>query len=151
MYKQDNIMKETHTTEEYLHHCLFFTANRLARVITAMAEEEFLKTGLSPTYAFLIMLVNDDQGISQKSLCEKLHLAPSTVTRFIDKLVQKDLLIRRQEGKNSFIYSTPRGKRLQKEIEKAWTSLYERYSALLGQEEGDTLTAIVDEAADRLG
>ena len=64
-----------------LHNCLYFTANSLARVITRMAEEEFRATGLSPSHAFLVMLVNDKPGIGQKELCEQLYLAPSTVTR----------------------------------------------------------------------
>ncbi|MEE8416834.1 MAG: MarR family transcriptional regulator [Desulfobacterales bacterium] len=67
-----------------LHNCLYFTSNSLSRVITRMAEEEFRRTGLSPSHAFLMMLVNDNPGIGQKELCEQLHLAPSTVTRFID-------------------------------------------------------------------
>lgn len=67
-----------------LHNCLYFTSNSLSRVITRMAEEEFRRTGLSPSHAFLMMLVNDNPGIGQKELREQLHLAPSTVTRFID-------------------------------------------------------------------
>jgi DNA-binding MarR family transcriptional regulator len=83
-----------------LHNCLYFTANSLARVITRMADEEFRRTGLSPSHAFLMMLVNDTPGIAQKELAESLQLAPSTVTRFIDSLVHKGYLTREVEGKN---------------------------------------------------
>ena len=72
--------------EKYLHNCLYFTANSLARRITAMAEEAFGKVGLSPSHAFLVMLVNEQPGISQKELSRALNLAPSTVTRFVDSL-----------------------------------------------------------------
>ena len=58
-----------------LHNCLYFTGNSLARVITRMAEEDFRVTGLSPSLAFLVMLVNDSPGIGQKELCEPLHLS----------------------------------------------------------------------------
>ena len=74
-------------SKSILHNCLYFTANSLSRVITRMADDEFRRTGLSPSHAFLMMLVNDNPGIGQKELCEQLHLAPSTVTRFIDALV----------------------------------------------------------------
>lgn len=84
-----------------LHHCLYFTANSLARVITRLAEEEFRRTGLSPSHAFVMMLVNDHPGIGQKELCAQLHLAPSTVTRFIDALVQRGYLTRHADGKAS--------------------------------------------------
>lgn len=130
--------------------CLYFTVSKLSRAITKMAEEEFAKTGLSPTYGFLLMTVNEKPGISQNEICEVLHLAPSTLTRFIDKLEGKGLVTRKSEGKNSFIYSTEKGKEQQKDIEKAWLSLYHRYSEILGYEEGDKLTETVNDAVNKL-
>ncbi len=133
-----------------LHHCLYFTANTLSRVITRMAEEEFKITGLSPSHAFLMMLVNDNPGIGQKELCEHLHLAPSTVTRFIDSLVYRGYLIRKSKGKASKIYSTDKGKHLKKPIDAAWKSLYYRYSRILGMKKGDQLTKIINDAGQKL-
>ena len=63
-----------------------------------MAEEAFAKTGLSPSYAFLVMIVEEQPGITLKSLSEKLHLAPSTCTRLVDKLVNREIVERKQEG-----------------------------------------------------
>ncbi len=133
-----------------LHHCLYFTANSLARVITRMAEEEFRQTGLSPSHAFLMMLVNDHPGIGQKALCEQLHLAPSTVTRFIDALVHRGYLLRRTEGKASRVYATPEGEGLRQPIEDAWNRLHQRYAKVLGLAEGDRLAMMIDEASDKL-
>lgn len=142
MYKQsekerNNIMAEV---DKLLCDCLYFTANRLSRVIGKMAEEEFLITGLSPNYALLVNIVNDHDGISQKEIGQSLHMKPSTITRFIDKLESKKLVERRSEGKNSFIFSTKEGKELQKDIDKAWQSLHDRYSKIIGCEEGEELT-----------
>lgn len=137
-------------SKSILHHCLYFTANSLARVITRMAEEEFRKTGLSPSHAFLMMLVNDHPGIGQKELCEQLHLAPSTVTRFIDSLVYKGYLTRQSEGKTSKVYATKEGGDLQIPIEDAWKSLHQRYAKVLGLEKGDELTALIDHASHQL-
>jgi len=137
-------------SKSILHHCLYFTANSLSRVITRMAEEEFRKTGLSPSHAFLVMLVNDHPGIGQKELCEQLHLAPSTVTRFVDTLVFKGYLIRQADGKASKVTATPAGKALQEPIEVAWKNLHQRYAKVLGLEAGDRLTAIIDEASRKL-
>ena len=137
-------------SRKLLHDCLYFTANSLARVITRMAEEEFRKTGLSPSHAFLVMLVNDHPGISQKELADKLQLAPSTVTRFIDSLVYKGYLTRQTEGKSSKVYPTDEGKNLQSLIDDAWTKLHRRYAKVLGLREGDALTAMIDAAYDKL-
>lgn len=133
-----------------LHKCLYFTANSLARVITRMADEEFRRTGLSPSHAFLMMLVNDYAGIGQKELCERLHLAPSTVTRFIDALVYKGYLTRQTEGKASRVYATKAGEALRKPIGDAWKRLHQRYAKVLGLKEGDELTAMIDEAGQKL-
>ncbi len=48
------------------------------------ANTEFRQTGLSAPHAYVMRLVLDDPGLSQKQLAEELHLDPSTVTRFID-------------------------------------------------------------------
>jgi len=133
-----------------LHNCLYFTANSLTRVITRMAEDEFRRTGLSPSHAFLMMLVNDNSGIGQKELCEQLHLAPSTVSRFIDSLAHRGYLTRRIDGKASKVFSTREGEDLRIPIEDAWKRLYQRYARVLGIKKGDALTAMIDEASDKL-
>lgn len=136
--------------EEYFKNCLYFTASKLARIITKMAEEEFAATGLSPAYAFLLMIVNDRPGITQQDLGIALHITPSTVTRFIDKLEVKGLVTRTVEGKNSLINLTKKGLAVQEKIGQAWSSLYDRYSEILGEEEGDSLTHLIFQAGERL-
>jgi len=137
-------------SKSILHNCLYFTANSLARVISRMADEEFRRTGLSPSHAFLMMLVNDHPGVGQTELCRQLHLAPSTVTRFIDALVYKGYLTRQSEGKASRIFATREGENLRPSIADAWESLHRRYAKVLGLREGDELTAMIDAASNQL-
>jgi DNA-binding MarR family transcriptional regulator len=137
-------------TASILQRCLYFTTNTLARVISRMADEEFRPTGLSPSHAFLMMLVNDRPGIGQKELCVQLHLAPSTVTRFIDAMVHKDYLTRQTDGKRSRVYATDDGQTLQADIVDAWERLRQRYAKILGLKYGDALTAMIDDASLKL-
>lgn len=137
--------------QEYLQNCLYFSANSLSRLITRMAEEEFRVAGLSPSHAFLMMLVNENEGVGPKKLSEFLHLAPSTVTRFVDSLAGKGYLRRETEGKASRIFTTPEGKALQGPIADAWKRLYYRYSDILGEESGQKLTKDIAEANIKLG
>jgi len=126
--------------DHLLQGCLFFTANSLARVMTNMAENEFSATGLAPHYAFIVMLVCEKPGISQKEISEYLQLTPSTITRFVDKLEAKNLVKREMEGKTVLLNPTVEGKKTLPKIAKAWKCLYDRYSKVLGAKEGDTLT-----------
>ncbi|WP_043906168.1 MarR family winged helix-turn-helix transcriptional regulator [Parageobacillus genomosp. 1] len=135
---------------EYFCQCLYFTANRLARIMNKMAEEEFAPLGLSPTYAFLLMAVKDKPGITQKELSEILHIAPSTSTRFVEKLEMKGLVQRKNEGKLTLIYPTEKGLAIQGEIKKCWKNLYNRYSEVLGEERGVKLTSEIDLACNEL-
>ena len=132
------------------HQCLYFTANSLCRVLTRMAEEEFAVTGLSPSYAFLLMLAEQAPGMAQKDLADALNLAPSTITRFIDKLERQGLLERRTQGRTVHIYPTQRGLALRPTVTAAWEALYERYKAILGEAAARDLTRAIDEAVTQL-
>lgn len=134
----------------YLKECLYFSTNRLSRVITKMAEDEFAATGMSPTFAYLLMAVYEKEGIPQKELCAILHLQPSTVTRLIEKLEAKGLISSRVDGRLSLIYPTDKGKALEPVINECWMSLRARYSAILGETEGDSLSIRLSEVSDRL-
>ncbi|UUZ81983.1 MarR family transcriptional regulator [Paenibacillus sp. P26] len=136
--------------ESFLHECLFFTANRLSRAITKLAEEEFAPTGLSPMYGYIIRLVNGDPGISQKELAEKLSIAPSTLSRFIDKLEGRQLVERKVNGKTVLVYPTAKGKELEETIRTASKNMRRRYEALLGVEYADQLSKDLEVASEQL-
>ena len=130
--------------------CLFYSANALARAITKMAEEAFAVTGLAPSYAFLLMTVNMRPGIQPKELSAFMQLAPSTVTRLLEKMEYRKLVKREPLGKAIAVYSTPEGMALQDALVAAWNSLYQRYAGLLGESPARALTAQVYEAYEKL-
>lgn len=130
--------------------CLYFTSNKLNRIINKMAEEEFIKTGLSPSQAFQLMTINKHPGISQKELGNEMNIKPSTTTRFIDKLESRGLVTRKAKGKISYLYPTEKGMDLQSDMEKSWKNLLDRYSKILGYEEGREITRNLYETANLL-
>ena len=76
-----------------LHSCLYFTANALAREVTRLADDSFAETGLSPSHAFLVMVAANSPGIGPSELGDGLHLAPSTITRFIEALEHRGFCV----------------------------------------------------------
>lgn len=130
--------------------CLFFTANSLARDITRMGEEEFASIGMTPSYAFLMLMALDSPGISQKEISTGMNMAPSTVSRFIDALVKRGLIKKDVQGRSTYIHPTDKGIHLRASILEVWKNLYERYSKILGQEKGKELTRLCLEASKKL-
>ncbi len=128
--------------------CLYYSTNALARKITKMADEEFSVTGLSSSYAFVMMTVNSHPEIQPNQIAEIMMLMPSTVTRLVEKLEAKGLLERKAQGKYSYITSTIKGKELDEKIKTAWNNLYKRYSTLLGKKLTDELTIDIFKAAE---
>ncbi len=130
--------------------CLYFSSNKFVRLLTKLAEDEFKITGLTPTYAFAVTIVNKYGKISSTELADYLQLAPSTITRFVDKLLIKDLVGRKIEGKNSFIFSKEKGKELQESINIAWNSLEKALNEKLGEEESKKMVETLNWASERL-
>lgn len=130
--------------------CLFFSANALARNLTRLADEEYRVTGLSPSHALLLLTINQQPGIQPKELAQEMQLTPSTVTRLLDKLESKKLVLRREEGKTVNVFSTAKGKALNGKIKSAWQRLYKRYMEVVGMEEGTKMTGWIYDAAQKL-
>lgn len=140
------MMKDNNIFEQ----CLYFTSARLSRIATKIAEDAFARSGMTPTYAFLMMMVRRKPGISPTELAEKLYIAPSTVTRLVDKLVVKGLLTRTVEGKNCHVHLTEAGINIQRDLKKQWANLHDAYAKILGEEGGNALAQATNEAAKKL-
>ena len=136
--------------ENILQNCLVFTAGSLARTLTKMAEEEFANTGLAPSYAFLITIVNSKNGAHPTEISDILGLAPSTVTRLIEKLERKKLVRKKIHGKQVEIRPTKKSKELQELINYSWQNLFSRYSDILGKDESIAFNEKVYKMAEKL-
>lgn len=126
--------------------CLYFSVNALSRSVTKLAEEEFAVTGLSPSYAFVMMSVNNSKGIQAGQLAQEMMLTPSTITRLVEKLELKGLLRKENDGRATIIYSTEKGKNLQELILTAWSNFHQKYNQLLGEDFSRKLTGNIYDA-----
>jgi len=130
--------------------CLYFTTNALARKIEKLAQESWSKVDLSPSHAYLLMLAIEEPGIQPTGLAEHLQLQPSTITRLVEKLEEKKLLVRTTEGKITNVYPTPKGKDMLPRLRECLNEFYNSYSAILGKEESAKLVQSIGRFADKL-
>lgn len=79
-----------------------------------------------------------------------LHLAPSTLTRFVEKLQIKGYVRVESEGRTNFVYLTDEGRALSGVVQDSWDQLHDSYFAILGEEHGDQLALELSQAADVL-
>ena len=116
--------------------CIYFNANALTRHINRIWDEAFKPLGLSPSHAYVLRLVLDQPGISMKQMAEELELAPSTVTRFVDHLITKQLLTRKADGtdkRGTNVFPTQKSKKIHNKLEKTGEELYKRMNKALGE------------------
>ncbi len=131
--------------------CLYFSTNALARKVEKIAVENWKPIGLAPSHANLLMMVLDNPGVQPGSIAEEMQLTPSTITRLIEKLEEKKLVVRTTEGKLTNVYPTPKGKELLPKMKHCMDDFYKQYTAILGTEESMRMVQNINKLTDKLG
>jgi|APSaa5957512622_1039677.scaffolds.fasta_scaffold175736_1 DNA-binding MarR family transcriptional regulator len=136
--------------QDYIESCLFFNTNAFSRLLNKIAENEFKILKLSPAHGTLLLIVFDNPGINPKELSRHLHLTPSTITRFVDALVKKDYVSKKSKGKSVFIHPTENGLSLKSDIAKAYRSLFDQYTLILGKSQATLLSHEINKANSKI-
>jgi len=129
---------------------MYFSSNALARKMEKLANESWKKVGLSPSHAYLLMIVIEEPGTQPGVLAGELQLKPSTITRLIEKLEDKKLAVRVTEGKTTNVYATPKGRELLGDLKDCLKNFYEGYAHILGNDESAKLVADMNKLSDAL-
>jgi DNA-binding MarR family transcriptional regulator len=130
--------------------CLYFTANALARKVEKIAIETWKKVDLAPSHAYLLMLALDEPGIQAGQLADQLQLTPSTITRLLEKLEDKKLVIRASEGKQTNVYPTQKGKEMRPLMKECVDDATERYGKIFGREECKQLLKNMHQVSEKI-
>lgn len=130
--------------------CLYFTTSALARKVEKMAQACWKEVQLSPSHAYLLMLVLDEPGAQPGFLADQLQLQPSTITRLMEKLEARKLIVRTSEGKITNVYPTPRAKEMGPKMKAIAGQFYQQYTAILGKDKSGELIADMSRVADKL-
>ena len=115
-----------------------------------MAEESWKKIGLAPSHAYLLTLAINEPGIQAGEIAQQLQLTPSTITRLIQKLEAKKLVVRVSEGKTTLVYPTAKSRSLYPKMQECLSEFYEKYTAILGKEESTRFIRNINILNDKL-
>lgn len=133
--------------------CLYFNINALARSVNQRWEKAYASIGLSPAHAYLLRLILSTPGITQKQLSAELRLAPSTITRFIDALVKRGLLLRQSRGGDArewAIQPSDAARSLHSDLERIGQELYQSLRDTLGEAQTSGLVSELRQTHDSL-
>ena len=130
--------------------CIYFASNALARKTEKLAVASWKKTGLSPSHAYLLMIVLDEPGVQPGALSAELHLTQSTITRLIEKLETRKLVVRNSEGKMTSVYPTAKSREMKPLLQECVDNFNKNCIALIGKEECNRFVSGVNKIADKL-
>jgi DNA-binding MarR family transcriptional regulator len=130
--------------------CLYFVTNSLARKIEKLATESWKKVELSPSHAYLLLLVIETPGMQPTAISEQLDLTPSTITRLIEKLEEKRLVVRTVEGKTTSVNATAKARQLLPQMQECLDDFSRKYSEVVGKEESSKLIQHINRISDKL-
>jgi DNA-binding MarR family transcriptional regulator len=115
-----------------------------------LSSQSWSRVELAPSHAYLLMAVLEEPGMQPGILADHLQLQPSTITRLIEKLEEKKLVVRTTEGKITNVYPTPKARELQPRMNTCMEEFLKNVSELIGKEESLSLVRQMAKVADKL-
>lgn len=106
--------------------------NTFSRNLTAYFNDKLNSFGLATSYVELMILLKKKGDYSQKALAKDLSLAPSTITRFVNKLEKRDYVKKARKGREVFVKLTDNGLKIASEMEKAYQSAADELNEIFG-------------------
>jgi DNA-binding MarR family transcriptional regulator len=117
--------------------CLYFNTVALARRLEREWALAFKPFELSPSQAFLLRTILNQPGLLQRELADTLAISRPTATRVLDGLAAKDLIERRDSGRDGreyAIYPTRKATALQAPLNEASGKVTKRLKKLLNED-----------------
>ncbi len=122
----------------------------MARKVEKLALESWKPVDLSPSHAYLLLMVLEKPGTQPGCIANHLQLSPSTVTRLIEKLEERKLVTRTTEGKQTNVYPSDAAIALLPLLTKCLNHFYNNYSTILGRDESCKLITNMGLVADKI-
>lgn len=126
------------------------SVNSFSRTLSSFFDERLSRFNLATSYIELMILMKENNEVSQKEIAEQLSLAPSTITRFVDKLKKEGYLTKKRDGRNMAIELTSKGRQVSLEMEGEYKAAVEDVRELMGDKYLDTVGKLLEYGNDEL-
>ena len=138
--------------ENFFASSLYFSAGALARVVERLAIECWKPAGISPSQGQILVYMLScakSQPTGTNMIARNLRLSPSTVTRLLDGLEKKGLVLRFVYDNFRMVCPSLKASDLQDTLDQCDFDFARRCAELLG-EDGPGICQFLNETTDRL-
>ena len=119
---------------------------RLARVfqkLDRLSAEHLRSTGLSVAQFDILAQLGGGEGMTQQELADRLLVTKGNVCQLLDRMEQRGLLERRQDGRANRLFLTDMGRALREEVVPAHEATIATYFESLSSAEQRQLVALL--------
>ena len=126
------------------------SVNSFSRTLSSFFDDRLSRFNLATSYIELMILMKENDSVSQKQIAEQLSLAPSTITRFVDKLKKEGYLTKKRDGRNMTIALTEKGRKTSSEMDREYQSAVDDIRELMGDKYIETVGKLLNYGSEEL-
>lgn len=120
------------------------TINHFSRQVSSFFDDQLAEFGLATSYVELLLIIRTNGSCAQKEVSESLGLAPSTITRFVDKLVARGFIEKEKDGRESILKLTQKGIDTSRKMEVAYRDTEAKLREKLGDKYFETTGKLIN-------
>lgn len=124
-----------------------------AQEIKNFAEKQLKPYDLTLEQFHLLKHLSHDTGLNQREIGEAVNKTPANLTRILDRLEQKDLVVRRhnaRDRRSSLVFLTLQGQSLVQEVFAVFESFSTQLTRGTSEEERETAKTILHRIEDNI-
>jgi DNA-binding MarR family transcriptional regulator len=129
---------------------MHLTVNKFSRAVSKHFDFYFKPFSLATSYVELLMVIEEEGEVSQKIIAEELGLAPSTITRFINKLDKKGYINKTRSGKTMLISLDQKKSKQVKELKEIYYSAEKGLQNILSEKYTETTNKLLQFGTDQM-
>lgn len=122
--------------------CAYFTAAHYMRTVEHLADKIYAPTGMKPAYSYIMMALEDQDGISISDLAHVLGYERTSLSRMVRQLEKRQLVKIEAHGRRNLIYLTANSAPFLKTANACLNKFSQTTDELLGEDKPKMTTLL---------